>query len=180
MKLNVGCGGWQLPGWVNLDAIEHGVPGGVVARAPSLPFLDASLEEIYAGHFVEHLEYEEAVAFLAECRRCLTPGGVLGVVVPDTDAILKSYLNGPRKRIEFLRDGKSVFFYTDDLDDLCAVFLYSTVQDSQHRWSYNPRTLARLLESNGFRVEGEINRWFDRRIPIGTWYQCGWQARKEA
>jgi len=173
---------WPLPGFVNLDVAESKA-ADVRADCLRLPFLDGSLDEIYAGHVVEHLERGEAAAFVAECLRCLRPGGALGVVVPDTRAIMSRYVNGPALLVEFhpcapvLMEPRWVS--TDDLDDVCAGFLYSTLQDSGHKWSYDARTLGRLLGEGGFRIEREINRWFDPRIPVGAWYQCGLQAVKE-
>src|SRR6185295_7273791 len=125
--------------------------------------------------FLEHLEPIEARAFLAECRRCLVPGGRLGLVVPDTREILTRWLRGDRECVEY---PGGVWHAVADLDAVCALFLYSTVQGSPHRWSYDLGTLARLLTSAGFVITGEIDRYRDPRIPVGAWYQCGLDCAK--
>src|SRR5579859_7956373 len=107
MKVNVGCGGWPLPGFVNLDNRE-GTAANIMADAgqsnPSvfLPFLDSSLDEIYAGHLLEHLEPIQGDWFLKECLRVLKSGGLLGVVVPDMKAVFSRYINGPTMSVEFI------------------------------------------------------------------------------
>lgn len=171
-RLNVGCGAWPLPHWTNLDAASDAI-ADVYQSVPPLPYADGTLQEIYAGHFLEHLTQDEARAFLAECRRCLTPGGRLGVVVPDTREVVTRYLRGDLDRIEY---PQGVFHAVADLDAVCALFLYSTAQDSRHQWSYDLTTLKRLLESAGFVVDAEIDRFRDPRISVGAWYQCGWDC----
>jgi hypothetical protein len=93
----------------------------------------------------------------------LKPEGRHGVDVPDTRAIMQRYVE------EDL-----------DLDDLGHLFLYSTVQESHHKWSYDVKTLARLLERAGFRAAGEIDRFDDPRLHAGAWWQCGLDGVKPA
>ncbi len=176
MRLNVGCGEYPLPvneGWVNLDA-DPAAPAQVRALVPPLPFADESLTEVYAGHFLEHLAPDDAACFLAECRRVLVPGGKLGIVVPDTRAIVKHYLANDLS-VEY---PAGTHRRVGDLDEVCGLFLYSTVQDSPHRWSYDLATLRRALERAGFRVVKQIDRYRDPRIPVRVWYGCGWDAVK--
>ena len=60
-------------------------------RTP-LPFPDNYADAIYCSHFLEHLDVKKADKFLSECLRCLKPGGVLRVVVPDFERMAKDYL----------------------------------------------------------------------------------------
>jgi len=168
-RLNVGCGAFPLPYFTNLDA-DSAAFADVYACVPPLPFADGALDEIYAGHFLEHLTPAEADTFLAECRRCLVPNKRLGVVVPDTRQILTRWLLGAPECVEY---PVGTWHPVADLDAVCRLFLYSTVQESPHRWSYDLGTLARRVEAAGFVVTGEIDRYHDPRIPVGAWYQCG-------
>jgi predicted SAM-dependent methyltransferase len=168
-RLNIGCGMYPLPYWTNLDADPVAI-ADLCVRVPPLPFGDGALDDIYAGHFLEHLTLPEAGALLVECRRCLVPGGRLGIVVPDTREVMTRWLRGAIDCVEY---PQGTFHAVRDLDAVCRLFLYSTVQASPHRWSYDLHTLARLLESAGFLVTGEIDRYRDPRIPVGAWYQCG-------
>lgn len=49
---------------------------------PHIPLEDASIGEIHAYHFFEHLTGDTAMRVLMECQRLLAPGGVLNIVVP--------------------------------------------------------------------------------------------------
>lgn len=88
-SLNIGCGDFYAPGWLNIDLhdnFEGGPRPDVVASALDLPFDDDSFDRVYCGHVLEHLApREEVPGALAEIRRVLAPGGVLTVVGPDID-----------------------------------------------------------------------------------------------
>lgn len=173
-KLNIGCGAYPFAGWTNVEQ-DATLPAEIHARVPPIPCDDASCDDIYAGHFLEHLSHDEGHAFLLECYRCLTPGGRLGIVVPDTRAVLGTWLGQVPVQVEF---PTGVSRDVSDLDEVCRLFLYSTVQDSPHLWSYDRTTLARALTRAGFEVVAQIDRMHDPRIPVGAWYQCGLDARK--
>lgn len=93
VKLNLGCGTNKLDGWQNFDA--------EIDIARPLPFADASADRIFAEHVVEHVDYRQALAFFAECRRVLKPGGVIRIAVPSLENIWKrgnqEYFNFARK-----------------------------------------------------------------------------------
>lgn len=174
LRLNVGCGEWPLGHFTNLDS-DPASSADILATVPPLPFADASLHEIYAGHFLEHLDYEDGQAFIAECHRVLIPGGALRLVVPDTREIMRRWLTGAIDRVQ---TDYSTYWPVADLDSLCSLFLYSTVQDSPHRWSYDLGTLRRAVTRRGFEWVGEMDRYTDPRISVGAWYQCGGHFRK--
>lgn len=173
-RVNVGAGRFPLLYWVNIDA-DPACPADIHATVPPLPFADASLDDIYAGHFLEHLTRPDAGLFLSECVRCLVPGGRLGILVPDTREIMRRYLDGSPDEIEY---PAGVWSRACDLDDVCALFLYSTAQASQHRWSWDRSTLARAMRDAGLAIQGEINRFHDPRVATGAWYQVGIDAIK--
>lgn len=172
-RVNVGSGQHPLRYWRNLDADPDAL-ADVFASVPPLPFDDASLDEIYAGHFLEHLTEEEAALFMRECMRCLVPGGRLGILVPDTREVMKRYLAGSIDAVEYDR----VWYPVKDLNAVCRLFLYSTIQRSHHVWAYDLVSLGELGVKHGFKIYKEIDRFNDPRIPVGAWYQCGWDFIK--
>lgn len=174
-RLNVGCGEYPLLYWINLDADES-LRADIHASVPPIPFKDGELDEMYAGHFLEHLVPDEAEAFLAECYRVLRPGGRLGIVVPDTREILQRHLRGDVDAVEY---PEGVWWPVADLNAVCALFLYSTVQGSPHRWMYDHTTLWQAMWRAGFRRLRPIDRYRDPRIPVGAWYQFGYDGWKE-
>ena len=178
-RLNVGCGDWPMMYWVNLDALET-VPADIHMDAIAyLQTCEAGrYDEIYAGHFLEHLRPDAAAVFLAECFRALTPGGKLGVVVPDTYEICKRYVN---KEIDAVEYPAGQWRDMSDLNTLCSLFLYSTAQESPHQWSYDIRTLAREMKAAGFVDLKEIDRYRDPRLGQPAFYQTGidgWKPRE--
>src|SRR4030095_12455128 len=59
-----------------------------------LPLGDGAARGILVEHYFEHLEpATERPRFLAECRRCLEPGGILRIVVPDMRKYIEAYLS---------------------------------------------------------------------------------------
>ena len=174
VRVNCGCGEFPLPGWINID--ELGGRGVDVAKhVPPLPFGDESVDEVYAGHFLEHLHQGEACAFLLEAKRVLRPGGRLGLMVPDMREVMRRYVVDEPAPMEF---PAGVHRDLRDLDELCAAVIFSTEQESHHQWAYDATTLTRLLVRHDFVVDGEFDRWSDPRVPVGAWYQVGVDAHK--
>lgn len=91
--LNIGCGKIVHSAWLNIDlesasplVISHDIRHG-------LPFESESVDACYTSHMIEHLTHDAACNLLKECRRVLKPGGVIRVVVPDMEAIVRAYLD---------------------------------------------------------------------------------------
>ena len=91
--LNLGCGNRYHPEWVNVDF--HSTGPGVIAYNlnKGLPFEDNSFDVVYHSHLLEHFPKSHAVPFLKECYRVLKNGGIIRVVVPDLEQIIRCYLN---------------------------------------------------------------------------------------
>jgi len=174
VRLNVGCGEFHLDGWCNMDEDPACEPDWTV-RVPPIPLGRSTVDEIWAGHFLEHLERYEANAFLAECYRVLVPGGRVGVMVPDTLEVMRRYVFGEEAPMEF---PNGVHHDLRDLDEACATLLFSTLQRSQHRWAYDRMTLDRALARAGFVDRREVDRFEDPRVSTGQWYQIGLEALK--
>lgn len=174
-RLNIGCGMHPLLNYCNIDDSPDAI-ADLLWSVPPIPYPDGSLDEIFAGHYLEHLTQDEADDFLIECHRCLRVGGKLGIVVPDTYEVMRRYVTRETARMEFPR---GQWHDLTDLDEINYLILFSTVQPSNHKWAYDSTTLWRLLEHHHFRVTGEINRWLDPRVSVGAWYQMGLDSVKE-
>src|SRR5438552_3964666 len=82
LLLNVGCGELVQSGWVNIDFEAR--PGVFYFNMLNpLPMEDRTVAHIHTEHFLEHLEYSDAIRFLAECHRVLKLGGRMRIIVPD-------------------------------------------------------------------------------------------------
>jgi SAM-dependent methyltransferase len=119
VAVNVGCGTFpcQRPGWENLDkafnARLRNLPRlrrflGSLRLLPGsqdpwpknlrthdvrkgLPYEDNCLLYLYSSHCFEHLYRDQARRFLGECLRVLKPGGILRLVVPDLELLIRQY-----------------------------------------------------------------------------------------
>ena len=93
LRLNLGCGDYPIKGWTNIDLVQ--LPGvDVVADVCKLPYDDNSVDEIYAGHILEHISIRETNSTLKEWHRVLKPQGRITVTCPDFAWVCRSYLNG--------------------------------------------------------------------------------------
>lgn len=171
LRLNVGCGLFPLLYFTNLDS-DPASPAEI--HRDALEYLaecvTGDYDEIYAGHFLEHLEKPDALTFLAECYRVLSPGGKLGIVVPDTYEICKRYVAGSNDAVEF---PGGTWWNIAHLDTLNALFFYSVVQDTRHKWSWDVHTLADAMKGAGFERLTAIDRWRDPRLGSPAFYQTG-------
>lgn len=175
-RLNIGCGLFPLLYFENLDS-DPASPAQI--HRDALEYLaecvEGDYDEIYAGHFLEHLEKPDALRFLSECYRVLSPGGKLGIVVPDTREICKRYLAGSNDAVEI---PAGTFWNISHLDTLCSLFFYSIVQETRHKWSWDLATLAEAVRGAGFESLTIIDRWRDPRLGSPCWFQTGCDGYK--
>ena len=158
-KLNVGAGDMRLEDFENIDSQPYaGVD--VVCRVPPLPYEDGTAQEIYTGHFVEHLAPWDVQPFLDECRRVLIAGGTLTIVVPDADKarlMVESGVIGP---------------------EAYALMVGGATYDDMPHWClWSPQRLALALERGGFVVNTAYDWRTDPRVYDRTaGWQCGAQG----
>ena len=154
MLVHVGCGKHGKDGWVNMDCFPAKRDNCLYDIRKDLPFDDQSVRGIFTEHVVEHLDYtEEIPVFLAECFRCLEPGGVLRIIVPDAEKYLRAYVQGGWSGFEPVRPLVNVnedpWFkhrYHTPMELVNAVFH----QGQQHRFAYDAETMEFLLRHAGF------------------------------
>ena len=90
--LNLACGTRYHPAWVNVDLNSRG-PGVIPCDLrQGLPFTDNSFDVVYHSHLLEHFSKAFAPVFLRDCFRVLKIGGIIRVVTPDLEQIVRVYL----------------------------------------------------------------------------------------
>jgi SAM-dependent methyltransferase len=57
-----------------------------------LPFPDGTFDAIYSSHVLEHFSPDRGATLVREMVRCLVPGGICRVVVPNLEAACREYL----------------------------------------------------------------------------------------
>lgn len=134
VRLNLGCSSYYIPGFINVDQFEKFHPD-LVADARDLPYAPDTVDEIYAGHLLEHFTWEEGQKALKHWWTILKKGGVIRVTVPDFDVLAKRYLDHPTAAaMRFMNDW----------------YIYSYVQESHHQYTYGPALLKEAMILAGF------------------------------
>lgn len=89
LKLNIGSGGANIPGFQNIDR-KLGIEAFPLSMYP-----DGCVEEIRASHILEHFSFVDVEKALAEWVRVLKPGGRIRIAVPDIQKAV--HLEGQEK-----------------------------------------------------------------------------------
>jgi predicted SAM-dependent methyltransferase len=149
VRLHLGCGTVDLPGFVNIDANPH--PHVHFIRDVESPHLwqPGAADLIYASHVLEHVPWTRVPAVLARWRSFLKPGGVLRLSVPDFDALHDYYA------------------VTKDLAWITPPLMGSQCDAYDvHRAVFTRSALEALLRDAGF---SEVRDWDAHRLRIGDW-----------
>jgi predicted SAM-dependent methyltransferase len=91
--LNIGCGSSLHPEWTNIDLVASSPNVQSHDVRKGLPYPDRYFDACYSSHVLEHHTQTDAKNLVSECFRVLKPQGVVRVVVPDLESIVRSYLH---------------------------------------------------------------------------------------
>lgn len=87
-KLQLGCGGNMLAGWLNTDGQCDGWfhPDGVRLNiTETFPLPDNTFDYVYSEHVIEHVTYWQGFNMLQESFRVLKPGGRIRISTPSIE-----------------------------------------------------------------------------------------------
>jgi predicted SAM-dependent methyltransferase len=148
-KIQLGCGGNILEGWLNTDGQCDGWfhPDSVKLDASQpFPVPDASFDYIYSEHMIEHLDFWGGMNMLAECFRIAKPGARIRITCPDFEFLIKLYIEPDALDLEYITDTKPQWAPMPS-----AIFIINNyVRDWGHKFIYDKPTLAAGLEAAGF------------------------------
>ena len=154
VKLQIGCGPNQIPGWLNTDVnIVCCKRGAMYLDAGErFPFPDDSIDYIYSEHLFEHLDYAQAVNMLEECHRVLKPSGSIRIATPDFRFLVNLYLHPEdplhQRYIQWSGPGQGDWPPVPETA-LHIVNKFHTAWG--HRIIYDRETLENLLKEHGFK-----------------------------
>ena len=90
--INIGCGHSHHAEWINCDLNPSSPDILNVDITKGLPFNNEFADACYSSHVIEHLDRGGAKHFIGECFRVLRPQGVIRIVLPDLESLVREYL----------------------------------------------------------------------------------------
>ena len=145
LKLHLGCGPHILKGWENVD-LEPAIGGVSRDLRKPFPYPRSSVQFIFTEHFLEHLTRLEAVRFMQECYRVLTPTGVLRISTPNLSTLIADYRKNkidrwaavwkPKNACQMLNDGLRFW---------------------GHQHVYDSQDLELLIQESGFSIVSYVS-----------------------
>jgi predicted SAM-dependent methyltransferase len=182
IRLNLGCGGRPLEGYVNIDKDtldkikirypDYSFPEDVTVNQYdifNLPYEDQSISEVRAESLLEHLSFVEEKKIFLEVKRVLQPGGIFQFSVPDFEATVRQWLDAEDDWREFYRNDDEAILqkhwfgqYSDSVDNrwgyLTAIIFGPQNSEGQfHKNCYTEEKIKSVLVSLGFSLP-EITR----------------------
>jgi predicted SAM-dependent methyltransferase len=170
-KIQLGCGGNVLPGWLNTDGQMDGWfhPQSVRLDATQpFPIPDSSFDFIYSEHMIEHLDYWSGQRMLLECFRIAKPGAYIRISCPDFQFLLDLYQQPSELAKQYTEKEKPEWApYAD------PIFIFNNyVRSWGHQFIYDRQTMLNSLGAAGFEnitehaiLESDIEELRNLEIP---------------
>ena len=137
VKLNLGSEFRYLEGYINIDCNSQTKPD-ICCRIEELKYDDNSVDEIYAAHILEHLDWKGANKMFQKFHNWLKKEGKLYIVVPDLESIARIIIKEGM--------GGNVGSWLFGRHDIS--------EPQGHRWGYTVESLEKALIDVGFRMRG--------------------------
>lgn len=145
LKVHVGCGKNYIQGWINCDlTYKYQVDKVWDLTSPYPPFEVGSVDFIFIEHVLEHFTLKQGIKILKTFNSLLKKGGVLRVVVPSLESLVKGYLEDENYRDlynELNPDAKIAF---------SAQLINKAFYGYGHKNMYDRQLLSFALKSAGF------------------------------
>ena len=137
MKLELGPGSVGSEGYDFIDyQKEYGKPYCFdMSLTKEWPIESNKYSEVLAMHVIEHFDSSVVNNVFSEVFRCLAPGGIFKIHVPNGDLICRAYLNNP-----FITQGP---IYGSEAEN-------SLTYNYAHKRLYNHQMLKEVFSANGF------------------------------
>jgi GT2 family glycosyltransferase len=141
IKLNLGSGGIEYPGYLSVDL--HDRRANIIMDATKLDFDENSVTEIMASHLFEHLNPYRCLDILKHWHRILKPGGKLIMEMPDVEQLCKRFVTASTGERYGILNAVHGSVNTTDHGDPSEI-------SSPHLFSWWPQSIADHLQNAGF------------------------------
>ena len=140
MKLDLGSGRVKKEGYTSVDVypfryldVQHDIE-------EKLPFDDASADEIYCSHVLEHCSMQAVPNMLRDWHRVLVDDGIVKIIVPEIEVCMRNFLDAPESK----KWGNVIEYIVG-----CQ---HHQVGQQNHKSAYTPTRITELLRTAGFKV----------------------------
>jgi predicted SAM-dependent methyltransferase len=144
--LHLGCGGNEIPGWLNTDLNPTSPSILSLDATKSFRFANNTFDHIFCEHMIEHIPYPAGCFMLRECFRVMKPRGTIRISTPDLRFLIDLY-NDPRN--DYIRWATDKFIPWAPIADRAFV-VNNFVRDWGHKFIYDEPTLSAALREAGF------------------------------
>jgi len=137
MKVHVGCGKRNFgDDWHHIDgtSYQHVKSNDI----KNIPFKENTVDLIYASHVFEYFDRGEASDVLQIWKKCLKPGGIIRLAVPNFEKYVKLYI-------------EKTLYLDDFLGPLYGKWQMNEKTTIYHKTTYDFNSLHKLLDKNGFK-----------------------------
>lgn len=140
--LNFGCNEFKLHGFTNIDIDSSNNPDVLmnIMNIDSV-YSDNTVDFIYAGHFFEHISYEDGIELMIKVQRVLKKYSSIVITIPDYIKTTKMMSVSDSERI-ILNHGNHVSLYTasrlEDLAKKSGFRFFAEVGLTQVPWMILP------------------------------------------
>jgi SAM-dependent methyltransferase len=149
-KLQIGCGGNLLAGWLNTDLRPSAPEVSFLDATVRFPFPDETFDYVLSEHQLEHIAYERGQFMLRECFRVLRPGGLVRVATPSLEALAGLVTEQPtetqRHYLAFISDS----YLGPGMPAGVAGVVNNAFRNWGHQFIYDRTTLREGLTAAGF------------------------------
>lgn len=175
LRLNLGCGFYKANGWINVDIVKEVEPD-LLEDITQLPGIEpGTVDEIYLGHALEHVEGLGAAMF--RWYQLLKPGGTITITVPDHAGMMDLWMKGAifpalnvNASLGLLAVTTGFIGYADYIQQKKE---HPTKAEAQrHRRVFDMETLAIVMEACGFQ---NVEQLYDHPCMPVDCYKVPWQ-----
>jgi predicted SAM-dependent methyltransferase len=145
-SLHLGCGGNEIPGWLNTDLYPTSPSILSLDATKPFPFANDTFDYVFSEHMIEHIPYPAGCFMLRECFRVMKPGGTIRISTPDLRFVVDLY-NCPHD--DYIRWATEQLIPWAPVADRAFV-VNNFFRDWGHQFIFDDRTLSASLRETGF------------------------------
>jgi predicted SAM-dependent methyltransferase len=147
--LEIGAGDTPRPDyWIMTDLEPRNARMTKMDATTVFPFEPETFDYVYSEHMIEHVPINGGRNMMHECYRVLKPGGVVRIVTPGMDFLIRMVLGDPAM-MDYAAWSHGTF--CRDQPHRTSVVFNNFVRAWGHQFIYDRTTLEFVLTEAGFR-----------------------------